>query len=210
MQNALSDKIFSMPGSLAPGVFAVLSVLLLVAAWTDLRSRRIPNALVLSGSVFALLAHTLLPVGNGFLSDLPGGLGFLAALKGFVFGLLALLPLYWFRAMGAGDVKLLAMVGAFVGPAEIWWALLFTLLAGGVLAIAVALQRGVLGKVLQNLRFICWDAFFAISTGQSIGSGSNDSSGNAFNSAATLPYGVAIAVGCILSVIYRAGLLGLR
>lgn len=201
-----AQRIFGTPDAMALGVLSMLIALLLAAAWTDLRRQIIPNWLVLAGTLLALLLHTLLPAGDGFLSRLPGGLGFTGSLAGLACGLLAFLPLYVLRAMGAGDIKLLAMIGAYLGPLDIWWALLFTLLAGGALAIGVALQRGVLGSVLHNLRLVFWDAFFAISTR---GSERKDVPGPAFVSAARLPYGVAIAAGSIAWVIYRARLFGL-
>lgn len=201
-----AQRIFATPGAMALAVLSALSALLLVAAWTDLRRQRIPNWLVLAGTLFALLLHTLLPAGDGFLSSLPGGLGFSGSLGGLACGLLAFLPLYALRAMGAGDIKLLAMIGAYLGPLDIWWALLFTLLAGGALSIGVALQRGVLGSVLHNLRLVAWDALFAIATRSSK---KKDVPGPVFVSAARLPYGVAIAAGSIAWVIYRARLFSL-
>lgn len=200
MPSESAQRIFGTPGAMALGALAILGILLLVAAWTDLRRQRIPNVLILTGTLLALLLHTLLPAGDGFLSALPGGLGLMGPLKGFSFALLALLPFYVLRAMGAGDVKLLAMVGAFLGPVDVWWAVFFTLLAGGALTLAVALYRGVLGSMLQNLRLMFWSFIFAI--------GSKDIalSAPAFVSASPLPYGVAIATGTIASVIYRARL----
>jgi prepilin peptidase CpaA len=188
-------------------VLAILGAFLLAAAWIDLRRQCIPNRLVFAGTALALLLHTLLPVGDGFLSALPGGLGLIGSLKGLLFGLLAFLPLYALRTMAAGDVKLVAMVGAFLGPVDIWFALLCTLLAGGVLVIVVGLYRGVLGKVWSNLRLMFWNAVFTFNTpGLRT---HTEGSGPLFISAATLPYGVSIALGCIASVLYRAQQVGL-
>lgn len=206
MPNELAQEIFGTPRAMAMAVLAILSICLLVAAWTDLHRQRIPNQLVFSGALLALMLHTTLPAGDGFLAGLPGGLGFTESLKGLAFGLLAFLPFYWLRATGAGDVKLVAMVGAFLGPVELWWALFFTLFAGGVLAVAVAFYRGVLGCVLQNMRLIFWDVLFTISTSSSKGTGQPEP---AFISAAPLPYAVAIAAGSIAAVIYRAQHAGL-
>ncbi|MDC8758029.1 A24 family peptidase [Janthinobacterium fluminis] len=129
----------------------LLCALLAAAVWHDLRSRRIPNRLVFPGALAALALHTLLPAGGGLFGAPFGGLGPLAALAGMALGLAALLPMYMLRAMGAGDVKLLAMVGAFLGPHAIVGAALGSVLAGGVLALAVALWQGKLAKVLGNL-----------------------------------------------------------
>lgn len=201
MPNELAQRILGMPGASALSVLVILAAFLSAAAWSDLRYQRIPNPLVFPGALLALVLHTVLPAGNGFLSDLPGGLGFLGALKGLALGLLAWLPFYLLGAMRAGDVKLLAMVGAFLGPTEIWWALFFTLLAGGALAFIVALRSAAVGAVLRNLRLMFMGLLYAIGTGKS-----RAESGHDFVSAARLPYGVAIATGSIASVLYRGRL----
>jgi prepilin peptidase CpaA len=125
-------------------------VLLAAAVWHDVRSRRIPNRLVFIGAALALALQTLLPGGDGFFNVNGGALGLLASLEGLGLGLVFLLPMYMLRAMGAGDVKLMAMVGAFVGPQLIIGATIATLIAGGVLAISVALANGSLRKMMRN------------------------------------------------------------
>jgi len=124
--------------------------LLAAAVWHDVRSRRIPNRLVFAGAVLALMLQALLPGGDGFFGRHAGALGLLAALEGLGLGLAFLLPMYMLRAMGAGDVKLMAMVGAFVGPQMIVGATIATLIAGGVLAVSVALANGSLRKMMRN------------------------------------------------------------
>src|SRR5690349_17759206 len=114
-----------------------LLLLLLAAAWSDIRSRRIPNLLVFPGAIIGLLLHALL-------QQETGGLGILGSLAGLGTGLVLLLPLYLLRIMGAGDVKLMAMTGAFLGAQETVGALLCVLLAGGGLALAAALRHGTL------------------------------------------------------------------
>jgi prepilin peptidase CpaA len=204
--NDLAHAVFGTPGAMALAVLAILATFLLAAAWTDLRDQRVPNLLVFSGALLALLLHAVLPAGEGFVSALPGGLGLAGSLTGLACGLLAFLPFYGLQAMGAGDVKLAAMVGAFLGPLDIWWALFFTLIAGGVLVVAVALQRGVFARVLQNLKLLLFDLFFTICSRSRQRTGP---SGQAFISAAPLPYAVAIAAGSIAAGIYRARLSGL-
>lgn len=190
------------PTAVARSGMCALTLLLLAAAWCDWRRQRIPNALVLPGCVLAITMHALLPAGDGFVGILPGALGFGGALAGMAIGLLALMPLYLLGGMGAGDVKLLAMVGAFLGPAHFGRALLAILLAGGVLAIAIAVRRHVAGRVLNNLRQMLWNFEFSLRTGVQLPDINRAT-------AAGLPFGVAIAAGCIAYLVYRAQFIGL-
>lgn len=171
-----------------------LLLLLLAAAWSDIRSRRIPNLLVFPGAMIGLLLHALLP-------QETGGLGVLGSLAGLGTGLALLLPLYLLRIMGAGDVKLMAMTGAFLGAQETVVALLFVLLAGGVLALGTALLEGKLGVLWRNLNVmllgtLAGGAMMGLPVSGKPGEGVGDAPGEfPTESAGTLPYGVAIAAG---------------
>lgn len=168
-----------------------LAALLLAVAWHDVKRHRIPNALVFGGAAIGLALNGLLPQGLGFNSTLPGGLGWLASLQGLGLGLALLLPLYWLRVMGAGDAKLMAMVGAFIGPQGVLGALLAAFLAGGVMALALALRAGALGRLLQNLRLMLIEGMVKVSAGQApVMDGPPVSVGK-------LPYSVAIAAGTL-------------
>jgi prepilin peptidase CpaA len=162
----------------------VLVGLLAAAAWSDCKSHRIPNVLVFGGTVFALGLNWLFPPLEG--------LGLLWALKGLLLGLALLLPFYFLRAMGAGDVKLMAMVGAFVGSPSIFYAVLGTFLAGGAMAAAYALRKGALRATLANVMALFQVAALSTACGAkpSLTLDSKDSVGK-------LPYGVAITVGTI-------------
>jgi prepilin peptidase CpaA len=129
-----------------------LLALIALAVAADLRHRRIPNGLVLAGMTLGLLFQAWAPTGAGLFVAGGGSLGLGTALFGGLVGLALLLPMYALRALGAGDVKLLAMAGVWFGPASIAWAALWTLLAGGLLSLAVAACSGVLPRVLANLR----------------------------------------------------------
>jgi prepilin peptidase CpaA len=111
------------------------------ACVTDLRTRRIPNLLTFGSAATALLFH-------GATGGLPGlGLAF----GGWSVGLVLFLPVFLLRGLGAGDVKLLAALGAWLGPSLALWTGLYTAIAGGVLALAVAAGHGYLRKAFQNI-----------------------------------------------------------
>lgn len=161
-------------------------LLLLAATWYDIRSRRIPNALVLPGAVAGLLANAVVP-------QEMGGLGVFDSVAGFGVGLVLLLPLYLLRAMGAGDVKLMAMTGAFLGMRGVTAAFLYILLAGGVLALGMAWRQGKLRMLLHKLKMIL--STRGGSTGDLLLAGNLPQS--TAESADKLPYGVAITAGTV-------------
>jgi prepilin peptidase CpaA len=80
-------------------------------------------------------------IGVGFAAAGISGISLGSAFLGFVVGFALMLPGHVLGATGAGDVKLMAAVGALVGPALVVNAFLFTALAGGVLAVIVAARR---------------------------------------------------------------------
>jgi prepilin peptidase CpaA len=163
---------------------ACLLLLLLAAVWHDIRSRRIPNGLVFSGMVAGLLLNTLLP-------ETMGGVGIVGSATGLGLGLLLLLPFHLLRVMGAGDVKLMAMAGAFLGPLATLGALPGIFLAGGVLALLAGWQQGKLRKLFANLQVITFGGAASDFDGQ--GKRPKTSA----DSIGDLPYGVAIAVGTV-------------
>jgi prepilin peptidase CpaA len=115
-----------------------LSLVVLVAAFTDLRSRRIPNWLTLPALPAGIAAQTV--YGDGFW---PGVLGAIA-------GFAALLLLFLAGAGGAGDVKLFSVVGSFVGIRNLLAVFVLVALIGGVAAVVVSLRAGALTRVLKN------------------------------------------------------------
>jgi len=165
----------------------VLAGLLLTAAWHDIKSHRIPNLLILAGALTGVFLRAWL----------EGWLGVALAIEGFLVGLVVLLPFYIFRMLGAGDVKLMAMVGVYLGPWGVLGALLATFLAGGVLAVAVAMQAGALGRMAHNLKLMAFGSMLRISEGKA------PSVDDLPESVGKLPYAVAIAAGTLGYVAWR-------
>ncbi|HEX9171627.1 MAG TPA: prepilin peptidase [Telluria sp.] len=110
-----------------------LVALLLVACCYDLAQRRIPNRLLACGLLGTLVLHLAAGEAMALLSTVLAGL---------LTGLLMFLPLYIVRAMAAGDVKLMATVGAFCGPLLTFQIGLATYCCGGLLALLIVLWRG--------------------------------------------------------------------
>lgn len=186
----MTDSLTHLMHDLADGAAAhprllVLVVVLAVAVAHDLSSRRIPNTLVLAAAAVALLDAALRPT---------AGPGLNAALGGLATGLLLPMPLYALRAMGAGDVKLLAAIGAFLGTLGALHAVVATLLAGGVVALVQAGRSGRLRRMAGNVRAIALDAATAAATGRA------PSSATAFDTAGRVPYAVAIALGTVATL----------
>lgn len=178
-------------------VLSPLVILLGIAAWQDIKGHRISNRVVLAGLIMGLMFNAFIPTGDGFNSPAPGGLGWWGSLTGIGMGMAVLLPFYLLRAMGAGDVKLMGMVGAFLGPGQVLGALLGTFLVGGVMALIIALRAGAIGRLFGNVKFMLLDGVVKVSTGQM--PVMEDSS----HSAGELPYAVAIAVGSLTYMIWR-------
>ena len=166
---------------------AVLFVLLLVASISDYCTYKIPNCLTAGGIFFALIYNTAVP----FYRDH----GFLWALGGMVIGFLVMLPCYVIRVMGAGDVKLMAMVGAFLGVSDAISAILYSLIVGGVAAIGFALFNKVFIRMLSNVKSAAQTMMVS-----AIGGFKPDLHIEAGKSVGKLPYGICIAIGTTIFV----------
>ncbi len=173
---------------------ATLSLAMLMVVESDLREHRIPNVTVL----FVLLAGVALNAagpGNareGLFSQFPGALGASAALAGALVGLALFLPLYLLRAMGAGDVKLLAALGAFAGPVEVINLALSVLIAGGLLAIVRMLWARKSRLVFSNVMLVL----------SSLGGGARQFD-PVTQTAARMPYALAFAGGLLAYAYWR-------
>ena len=120
--------------------FVALATGALVATIIDIRTRRIPN----------VLTAAMAGVGLGLAISGLSGVSPAASFGGLVVGLMLMMPGHVMGATGAGDVKLMAGVGAILGIQLVVTAFLFTAIAGGFLAVAVALRRRRLSATLAG------------------------------------------------------------
>ena len=158
---------------------ALLWLHLAAAVFLDLRERRIPNPLIVSGLL-----------GGMAVSFIHGGLpGLGTAALGAVAGMLSLIPFFLLGVLGAGDAKLAGVVGTFTGPAALLPIGFYTVLAGGLLGMVVLLATGGVGSGFANVR----QQLLAITLrAQGVPIGLADAP---HTRTARLPYAIAIAIG---------------
>jgi len=168
----------------------VLILLLAVSCVSDWRERRIPNALCVTGLTAAVVFHGLAPGGAGLFDPfLPGGLGLRESLLGAVVALALLILPYSRGWVGAGDTKLMAAVGGFVGLAALPAVLLGVMLSAGALALIYALlDRQLLAVSARIAGWLRWRGSVAMNA-------SADRTARARVSAPRLPLALAIFSG---------------
>jgi prepilin peptidase CpaA len=120
---------------LLPALFAA------IAAFTDWRSRRIPNWLTIGGLMLGILANS---VTRGW----PGAKD---SLLGAALGLAVLLPFVLTRSLGAGDWKMVGALGAFLGPSRLITVLFATVLVAGLMALVLVIWKRRMGQTLRNI-----------------------------------------------------------
>lgn len=165
----------------------VLLLLVSIAAVNDLATRRIPNRLLL-----AALGGLVILDG---LSANPGH-ELLQAFAGLGLGFGIFLPFYLVRGMAAGDVKLMAVVGAFTGPAEAFHIAILTWCVGGVMALLLILKSGRVRTAFGNISRMLIDVMHP---------GMNLTATAQGESAGSMPYGLAIAIGTIIVLVGHYG-----
>ncbi|MBO9686267.1 MAG: prepilin peptidase [Mitsuaria chitosanitabida] len=166
---------------------ATLAALLAGAAASDLRRRRVANRWLVAGALGALALHAgAMAAGQPALA----GPHWWSPLPGAAAGLTLMLPLYLMRAMGAADVKLMAVVGLFLGVPTVALAVIYTMLAGGLLTLASLREAGVATRLVANLR-----GKPVTLTGASPEAAPAAVDTPLTRTAARLPYAVAIAMG---------------
>ena len=160
-------------------------VLAVIAGWTDLRSRRIPNWLTVSGLLIGIAGSTALSGWGGLKSSLLG-----AAL-----GLALLLPFVLLRSLGAGDWKLAGALGAFTGPAVLVDLLLGSVFVAGVMAVALVIYKGRVLQTMRNIGHILLSLVTFRLPGRQVSLDNPDS--------LKIPYGVALAFTVVLYGVLR-------
>lgn len=160
---------------------AVFTVLLIAGCLTDVRTRKIPNELVIAilvtGWVFALSS-----------SSVARGLGM--SLGGTAIGFAIWIPFYLVGVIGAGDVKFFAAAGAWLGPSLTWRAALLAAVAGGILAVLYLLMERRLGGTLRRMALAAASGSLSRAPEQLIAPGARHR---------PLPYGVALAIGALVT-----------
>ena len=168
--------------------FVLLVIVLVTAAIIDIRFRRIPN----------WLTYPAVLVGIGFHTLSRGLDGFLFSTAGMFLGLGLLVAFYLVGGMGAGDVKLMAAVGAFLGPKGALTAFVLTALVGGIYALVLLVRSGRAGAILAR-----FGTPLTLYLSTLMGPGPIQDIGGA---APKLCYGVAITIGTLLSIALKGTL----
>lgn len=127
-----------------PVVLAGALLLAVLAGWTDLQSRRIPNWLTVPAFAAGVAANTVI----------GGWAGLKFSLLGALLGLGLLLPFVLVRSLGAGDWKLAGALGAFAGPSLLIDLLLLSVFVAGVMSAALVIYKGRVRQTLRNIGHI--------------------------------------------------------
>lgn len=163
-----------------PVILAGAVLLAVVAAWTDFRSRRIPNWLTVPALLVGLAANIAV----------NGRSGLKASLLGIGLGLFLLLPFVLLRSLGAGDWKLAGALGAFTGPVLLIDLLLGSVFVAGVMAVALIIYKGRVRQTMRNIGHILVSLVTFQLPGSQVSLDNPDS--------LKVPYGVALAFTVML------------
>ena len=163
-----------------PAILVGAILLSLVAGWTDLRSRRIPNWLTVTGLVIGIAANAVLGGWSGLKTSLLGAL----------LGMALLLPLVLLRSLGAGDWKLAIALGGFTGPGLLVDLLIISIFVAGLMAMGLVIYKGRVRQTLRNIGHILVSLVTFSLPGTQVSLDNPDS--------LKVPYGVALALTVVL------------
>ncbi|MCT4607055.1 MAG: A24 family peptidase [Marinisporobacter sp.] len=160
----------------------LLIIILSICVITDIRERKIYNKVIFPSLILAFLSHLFL----------DGPISFLSSLIGFFVGFFILLIPYLLGGMGAGDVKLLALIGALKGPTFVFHTSIYMAIVGGLIALILLLFQNRLHTTLKSFYYY----LYSLKNGVKLSSMINkDDLSN------TYPYGTAIAAGAIINLL---------
>jgi len=166
-------------------ILAGLVLVALIAGWTDLRSRRIPNWLTVPGFLAGVALN----------SAFNGWSGLKDSLLGALLGLALLLPFVLLRSLGAGDWKLAGALGAFAGPGALADLLIGSVFVAGVMAVMLVIYKGRLRQTMSNIGHILVSLVTFRLPGRQVSLDNPDS--------LKIPYGVALAFTVVLYGVLR-------
>ncbi|WP_053361540.1 prepilin peptidase [Bacillus sp. FJAT-27251] len=165
-------------------ILSILITVLLVSLITDVKKRKILNIVTIPSTL----------IGITYYSITLGLSGFLFSGQGFLVGLSLLLIPYLLGGMGAGDIKLMAAIGALMGTTFVFYSFLYTALIGGVIAILLLFKQKGFSNSVRSLFFHIF--FYKSSIGSLLHLGKVERPRISF------PYGVAIVLGTFCTLIW--------
>jgi prepilin peptidase CpaA len=161
----------------------IITAIALTGCLWDLQTRRIPNYLTFGGATLGVLYALV-----------TGGWQAAAvSAAGWAVGLILFIPFFLLRGLGGGDVKLLAALGAWFGPAGMLVLAFYTAVAGGLLALVVVLFTGYFSTAFKNLWLLL--CHWRVTGLKAVPDISLDNPHSR-----RLPYGVAIAAGAVTTL----------
>lgn len=164
----------------------LLSAVLLTCLYTDIRYKRIYNIITFPAAVVAIIA-------NLHLHGLNGGVD---SIKGLAFGMGLLFIPFVMGGIGAGDVKLLGIIGAFKGPEFVWFTFLYMAITGGLISFWIMARN-------KNIAFRLKAILFTLLSFIGITPKINYLETIESSAALTFPYGIAITAGAVIAYLLR-------
>ena len=169
-------------------VYWAVSVFAIVAAYIDGKELRVPNKLtfpmIIAGWIYSMIAYGV--QGDGWYY------GLMWSLAGTAVGMLTLLPAYSIGGMGAGDVKMMAAIGAWVHCSITWHAFMVSTIVGAILAIAMVVRSGDVRKHVDQFLFII-NEIFLIRDAEKLSKIAAERKPRM----KLLPYGIPLAIGTV-------------
>lgn len=169
-------------------MFAILAPAMLLASWNDYRTHRVPN----------WLNAVLAAAGIAAQASVWGWAGVGHALGGMAVGFVLLVGLWMMRGMGAGDVKFMAAIGAWLGPQMTLYAVAAGGIVGGILAVALIIARGKWRETGNNFGVLLTKMSSVRTALSEFGS-----VGSLAGQAGVMPYAIPLTIGTGLVVLTK-------